>query len=260
MKALYFYTFSGKFLYEEQEEFLISFGMQATPMPALWCMHLPGGGVLMVLQYSDGFLIASTDAIIKNKFKTALSTRFEIMWKPHADWFLQAHIQQDAGGSISLNHHRYAKSVVGRYLLTASPTPSPTDLRKFASPLPTNMVWTKANSSKTRTAGVDFETEYGFRFIEAVGSLNFLSNTAYEELFAICKACKRMHLPGCLHFQAPLHLLHHLRCYSPQALTYYPDVTTSPLATILQEAGHDAVNPSFVWICDSSLGNCDNSR
>ena len=260
MKALYGYTFSGKFLYEEQEEFLISFGMQSTPMPALWRMHLPGGGVLMVLQYSDDFLIASTDPIIKNKFKTALSTRFEIEWKPHADWFLQARIRQDADGNISLDQHRYAKSVVGRYLPTASPTPSPTDLRKFASPLPTNMVWTKANSSKTKTDVVDLETEYGFRFIEAVGSLNFLSNTAYEELFAIRKACKHMHLPGRLHFQALLHLMHHLRCYSPQALTYYRDVTKSPLATMLQEAGHAAVDPSFVWFCDSSFADCDDSR
>ena len=52
--------------------------MQLTPMPALWRMHLPGGGVPMVLQYSDDFFIASTDVIIKNKFKTAHSTRFEI--------------------------------------------------------------------------------------------------------------------------------------------------------------------------------------
>ena len=125
--------------------------------------------------------------------------------KPHADWFFQARIQQDANGNISLDQHRYAKSVVGQYLPTASPTPSPTDLRKFASPLPTNMVWTKANSSKTNTDVVDLETEYGFRFIEAVGSLNFFSNTAYEELFAIRKACKHMHLPGRLHFQALLH-------------------------------------------------------
>ena len=44
-----------------------------------------------------------------------------------------------------------------------------------------------------------------------------------------------MHLPGRLHFQALLHLLHHLRCYSPQALTYYRDVTKSPLATMLQK-------------------------
>jgi hypothetical protein len=105
----------------------------------------------MVLQYSDNFLIASTDAITKNKFKTALSTRFEIEWKPHADWFLQARIRPDANGNISLDQHRYAKSVVGQYLPTASPRPSPTDLRKFASPLPTNMVWTKAHSSKTKT-------------------------------------------------------------------------------------------------------------
>jgi len=207
--------------------------------------------------FCDNFLIASTDAIIKNKFKTALSTCFEIEWKPHADWILQVRIQQDANGNISLDQHRYANSVVGQYLPTASPTPSPTDLRKFASPSPTNMVWTKANSSKTKTDVVDLETEYGFRFIEAIGSLNFLSNTAYEELFAIRAACKQRHLPGCLHFQALLHLLHHLRWNSPQALIYYRNVTKSPLAAMLQEAGHAAVDPSFVWFCDSSFDNCD---
>jgi hypothetical protein len=103
MKVLYGYTFSGKFLYEEQEEFLISFGMQSTPMPTLWRMHLPGSGILMVLQYSDDFLITSTDAIIKDKFKTALSTHFEMEWKPQADWFLQARIRQDASGNISFS-------------------------------------------------------------------------------------------------------------------------------------------------------------
>ena len=40
MKALYGYTFSGKLLDEEQEKFLISFGMRSTPMPALWRMHV----------------------------------------------------------------------------------------------------------------------------------------------------------------------------------------------------------------------------
>jgi len=82
----------------------------------------------------------------------------------------------------------------------------------------------------------------------------------YEELFAIRKACKHMHLPGCLHFQALLHLLHHLRCYSPQALTYYRNVTKSPLATMLQEAGHAAVDPSFIWFCNLLFGDCDDSR
>jgi len=234
LKALYGYTFSGKFLYEEQEEFLIDFGMRPSPMPAIWRMSIPGGGILLVLQYSDDFLISSTDA---------LSNRFEIEWKPHADWFLQARIRQDSNGNISLDQYHYAKSVVGRYLPTASTTPSPTDLRKFASPLPTNMVWTRTNLSKTLSDVVSLETEYGFWFIEAVGSLNFLSNTAYEELFAIRKACKHMHLPGRIHFQVLLHLLHHLRCHSPQALTYYRDASKSPIAQMLQEAGHATVDP-----------------
>jgi len=48
LKALYGYTFSGKFLYGEQEEFLIDFGMQPSPMPAIWRMSIPGGGILLV--------------------------------------------------------------------------------------------------------------------------------------------------------------------------------------------------------------------
>jgi hypothetical protein len=42
LKALYGYTFSGKCLYEEQEEFLIDFGMQPSPMPANSRMSIPG--------------------------------------------------------------------------------------------------------------------------------------------------------------------------------------------------------------------------
>jgi len=43
---------------------------------------------------------------------------------------------------------------------------------------------------------------------------------------------------------------------------YYPreDLSLSPLATMLQEAGHAAVDPSFVWFCNSSFGDCDDSR
>ena len=76
--------------------------MRPYPMPAIWRMSISGGGILLVLQYSDDFLISSTDAIYKNKFQKALSNRFEIKWKPHADWFLQARIRQDSNGNISI--------------------------------------------------------------------------------------------------------------------------------------------------------------
>jgi len=66
-----------------------------------------------------------------------------------------------------------------------------------------------------------------------------------------------MHFPDRIHFQALLHLLHHLRCHSPQALTYYCDVFKSPIAKMLQEAGHTTVDPCFIWCCDSSFGDCD---
>jgi hypothetical protein len=160
LKALYGYTFSGKFLYKEQEEFLIDFGMRPSPMPAIWRMSIPGGGILLVLQYSDNFLISSTDAIFKNKFQKPFPTA-----------------SRSNGSHMRIGSFRpvFDKTPMETFLWISIAMPSPllgdiyqlprprlssTDLRKFASPLPTNMVWTKTNSSKALSNVVSLETEY----------------------------------------------------------------------------------------------------
>jgi hypothetical protein len=102
--------------------------------------------------------------------------------------------------------------------------------------------------------------EFGFTFIEVVGSLNYLANTAIRPLFAIRKACKYMHMPGRLHYQALLHLLHHIRCYPTPPLIFYRDVTQSPLARLPIDAGHPDVDPTFCYFCDSSFMDADESR
>ena len=56
-KALYGYTYSGKFLYEDISEYLISLGFEACPSaPALWRRMSSDGHVYFVLQYSDDVL------------------------------------------------------------------------------------------------------------------------------------------------------------------------------------------------------------
>jgi hypothetical protein len=261
LKALYGYTFSGKFLWEDQADFLILQGLRAVHgMPALWIHHLPKQGIHLVLQYSDDFLSACTDSVHHLNFKEAIKKRFTIEWQPRADWYLQARIQSDKSGNIYLDQQRYSKAVVKRYIPNANLIPTEADKLKYASPLMADMTFTSADRCLDKEALKELETIYGFRPIEAVASLNFLSNTAFEELFAIRKLCSHMQFPGERHFKALLHLLHHIRCHPPNALCYYTDPTQSPLAALLRNADLTQLDPFFITITDSSWGDCDNQR
>jgi hypothetical protein len=118
----------------------------------------------------------------------------------------------------------------------------------------------KANNAATMEESLQLAKEYGFSFIEVGGSLNYLANTAIRCLFAIRKACKYTSMPGHCHFQALLHLLHHLHCYATLPLIYYRDVKDSPLAKLLIEAGYPDVDPTFCYFCDSAFMDTDESR
>jgi hypothetical protein len=258
LKGLYGYFLSGKLFWQEQADFFIAFGLKAcTSAPALWRKVNADGETLLVLQYSDDLLHASTSRKENALFQDALSKRFDCETKPVADWYLQARINQDANFNISLDQERYSKAISQRYLTSSPLIPSEGDLKKFQGPLPYGFKFLKEDNSKTELEVIDLERDYGFKFRQVIGSLNFLANTAFEELFAIHKSCKHMHLPGAKHFKAVLHLLHHLRCHPPKALMFYSDVTKSPLAYMLKKAGLGKIDPSLVVFSDSSWGDCD---
>jgi hypothetical protein len=139
-------------------------------------------------------------------------------------------------------------------------TPSNENKAYFASPLPTNFKWTAKDCSANQEEVRRLELLYGFEMRSVVGSLNYLANTAYEELYAIRKACKYMHLPGRNHFAAIVHLLHHLRCHPPRAIQYYHDIACSPLYSLLVDAKLYGLSPLFIGMCDSSFADADNQR
>ena len=160
-----------------------------------------------------------------------------------------------------MDQQRYSKSIVQRYLPNADVTPSEKDLWRYRSPLPHGFKWTKEDNSKSMAEVKALEDEYSFRVIEVVGSLNYLANTAVEELFAIRKACKHMNLPGRPHFKAILHLLHHLRCYPAQGLIFYRDWKQSPVYKMLtEELGIPISDGTLIWMSDSSHADCDEGR
>jgi len=194
-------------------------------------------------------------------FKKALSERFDVNIAPRADWYLQARIRQDANGNIILDQQRYSKSIVRRYLPNAADVPTPDDIRRYRSPLPGDFKWTKADNSANKKEVEALEREYGFRFIEVVGSLNYLANTATEELFAIRKSCRHMNLPSRQHFRAILHMLHHLRCHPTNALVFYKDWRQSPVSKMLiQDLRMEIPDGTLLWFTDASHADCDDSR
>ena len=259
-KALYGYTYSGKFLYEDQAEFLRAWGLRQTTIIALW-VKKQGDKVLLVLQYSDDFLVASNDFSMKVTFIKDLTERFDAQVHPKADWYLQARIREDVDGNIILDQQRYSKSIVQRYLPNADTSPTNEDKERFKSALPTEFRWTKEDNSSAMDEVKDLEREFGFRYIEVVGSLNYLANTATEEFYAIRKACKHMNLPGRPHFKALLHLLHHIRCHPSQAIVYYRDVQSSPIVRMLRNDLRFNINDyTFFGFTDASHNDCDGSR
>ena len=150
-----------------------------------------------------------------------------------ANWYLQAAITRDADGNLYLDQKQYAASIVQRYIPTAvTGAPSEEDMQRFSSPLPPDFKFSKNNQLPTEgyeKTLKELETEFGFRMIKVAGSLNYLSHTAAESLFAIRKLCRFTHHPGRPHFKAALHLLHHVRCYPPKALKFYCSLDYLPL-------------------------------
>jgi hypothetical protein len=161
LKALYGDRHSGKFLWEDQAEFLLAEQLRPLHgMPALWINKLPKGGVHIVLQYSDDFLSACTDPQYHASFHKALKARFNIEWQARADWYLQARIQQDKFGNIYLDQQRYAKGIIKRYLPNSSFSPSEEDKIKFASPLPCTMIFNPSDRSNSLSQVHALELKY----------------------------------------------------------------------------------------------------
>jgi len=122
------------------------------------------------------------------------------------------------------------------------------------------MIIKQSDRSSTKEQVKILEHKFSFCPIEAIASFNFLSNTATEETFAIRKLCSIMSMPGKVHFEALLHLLHHIRCHPPNAICFYRDVTQSPLFGLLKSAGLSDLNPLFLAFSDSSWGDTDDRR
>ena len=260
-KALYGYNYSGKFLYQDQSEFLEREGFEEVAL-GYWIKRLPGDKTIEYLHYVDDILSTSDNEVEHQKFLARLAERFDVDIKPRADWYLQTRIQQDSDGNITLDQARYAKSMVQRFLPNyAGQAPSKKDLQRFRLPVKFDARLFKEDCAKSKEEVESLEREYGFRYIELIGCFNWLSYTCVEETFGIRRLCRFMSKPGRPHFQAALHMLHHFRCHPPKPLIFCRDAKQAPIAKMLEDVeDFEGFDPTHVVFADSAHADSDERR
>jgi hypothetical protein len=103
-KALYGYTYSGKLLYDGQADFMRLQGFRPVELlPAIWIKDLDNNGLMIILQYSDNFLVALTCQQAKSQFRTAISKRFDVEWQERAGCYPQARISDAVTEALVLS-------------------------------------------------------------------------------------------------------------------------------------------------------------
>ena len=265
-KALYGYAYSGKFLFEDQKEFLVKEGFISCPSaPAIWKKQVEtssGTQLILVIVYSDDWLYASTCTNLRSNSKRPSLHDLKLNFKDAQTGTsrLQSHAMPK--GNLYLDQQRYAASIVQRYIPTAvTGVPTDEDCNRFSSPVPPDFKFSKEDQLPTEGYEKDLkelETEFGFCIIEVAGSLNYLSHTGVESLFAICKLCRFTHRPGRPHFKAALHLLHHIRCHPPKALKFYHSLEQSPvLSEWFPQTDHSNLDLLLSAFSDLSWGDFD---
>jgi hypothetical protein len=253
-KALYGFTYSGKVLFEEQEELFKQQGQRQTEMPALWVQYFEPDGILMVLHHSDDLQAASDPDTHHLNFIEALKNQFSVENQQQAGWYLQARTHQEEHGNTFLNQQRYSKDIISRYLGPFYSTLTPEEKKKYLNPQTTILKQTKTDNSPDIEQSRMLEQEHHFRFIEAVESLNYSPSSFFRGIFTTRKGCKHICLPGRLHYNTLLHFLNHIRRQTPGAMAHYHSVEQTPFAKL---AGNPNVDLSIVWFTDTSLGDCD---
>jgi Reverse transcriptase (RNA-dependent DNA polymerase) len=257
LTALYGLAPSGRLWAEEVFSWLISVGfVPLQSQPAILVLRCPRGFIKLALYIDDTMYHSNKDSL-RREFERNVKQRFDCELLGQAHWFLQARITQHADFRITIDQSGYVLSTVARFLPNASIDNIPaTERRRFRSPLPTGFTFLRADLSTSREMIEALESEFGFHYPAVIGCLIWLLNTGSRIQFAVRKLAKAMAAPGKVHFVAVRHLLHHLRCDPDYGVTFYPDIATSPLASLILQPLDLPLTSLLHVFTDSSFQDC----
>ena len=257
-KALYGTSVSGKYWYEELDEFLQAYGFVPSPSsPSMYVKTLPNKHHIVVLNYVDDMLYYATDTQALRDFEHDLTKKFKLELKGQAQWYLSICIQQHKNFDISINQDRYVQSILKRFLPHVKVKQ---DNRRHPTPLPSTFVPTTDDLAPTTEKAIELQKQYNIDYRACIGCLLYLCYTRFDIVFATNKLAKFGHRPGETHIHAMVHLLRYIRDNPTSSLRYYSDWTSSPVYKILLNNEITCKN-SFLAFSDSSWqDDQDNGR
>ena len=257
VKSAYGITSAGRLWAEELFNWYVEFGFQQSQVEPSLFQYNNGNEWITLLSYCDDSAYYCSSDTIRDKFEKEMCQRFDCKLLGQLHWFLKARITQHENFDITIDQSRYAASMCKRLLPSFDTIDIDNKSKlKYASMLPHNFIFTKADNSASYFALRELEDEYGIRFPVAIGCLIWVLNTYPRLQFPIRKLAKFMRAPGRNHFKALIHLLHHIRCNHTDGLTYYSNAVDSPLANLLYSQNIDITQSAFIAFADSSWQDC----
>ena len=120
LKSMYGMTLSGKYWYQELNDYLTEIGFShSTTIPSLFWKTYPDSSVVFLLDYVDDLLYYRTSDMHIKDFEKQLSSRFDLEIIGQAHWYLACWIMQLANNNIVMHQSRYCLSTMKRVLDTA---------------------------------------------------------------------------------------------------------------------------------------------
>ena len=191
VKSVYSVSNAGRLWAEELYGWLVNdFGFVPSKVnPGILFFDCPKTGDFILLAcYIDDLVYAPSSTAVREMFERAVSKWFNCSLLGYVHWFLQSRIQRLKDKSYIIDQSRYAASVAHRFLPQFSvENPTEDDVMTYASPLPSNAIFTKKDASNDKASIKALEKHYGYKFPVAVGSVMWLINTYPRINYAVRK-------------------------------------------------------------------------
>ena len=248
-KALYGQTVSGRYWYEELDEWLRKYGFVSSPSaPTMYIKTSDNNHMIKLLNYVDDLLYFATHTETLREFERDLSQRFKLELKGQAAWYLSIQINQHSNYDISINQDRYLQSITKRFLTNLR---VPDDSRFHPTPLPSTFILTSDDLAPDIDQSEQLQQEFNLDFRACVGCLLYLAYTRPDIIYGVNKLAKCGHRPGETHIRAIIHLLRYLRDHPNYGLQYYSNWTTSPVYKIISD-NNITTSTSLISFSDSN--------
>jgi hypothetical protein len=162
-------------------------------------------------------------------------------------WYVSGSIHQEKDFNFTIDQSRYTTPILTRFLESAG-------IKKinlsYDSILPIDYVLTSNDLTTTPDESSEIQEAYNLEYASCIVPLMYMSYKS-PGISSVNKLAKYSNHPGEKHIRALIQLLHYIKHHTKLWLTYYYDVTTSPVYQLLQENNITPPRHMFTF-CDSS--------